>query len=219
MLESPKLGEKTYSERVNQNEYELTKMSTSWPDNEYELTNWVRIDQNHEYELTKMRTGWLEYELTWVRETGSLHKQSHGTVPHTYRRSLFTTMVNQQLLFVCFFTVKLDATNSFPSNTAEVRHIYLKMGHIMRQSVFVICEQQRRRSACASTQSDHRLCCSLPGYYITRFYSSKLYSLIVSNLPVFGKRLIVNKSKFHAAGRVYTDSVSLYRCFCDKPFW
>ena len=39
-------------------------------------------------------------------------------------------MVNQQL-FVCFgfFTVKLDATNSFPSNTTEVRPIYLKMGH------------------------------------------------------------------------------------------
>ena len=64
------------------------------------------------------------------------------------------------LLF--FFTLKLDATNSFPSNTTEVRHIYLKMGHIMRQPVFVKCEQQRRRSACAST----------------------LYSSIVSNLSV-----------------------------------
>ena len=27
---------------------------------------------------------------------------------------------------------------------------------------YVICEQQRRRSACASAQSDQRLCCSLP---------------------------------------------------------
>ena len=26
-----------------------------------------------------------------------------------------------------------------------------------------ICEQQRRRSACASAQSDQRLCCSLLG--------------------------------------------------------
>ena len=38
------------------------------------------------------------------------------------------------------------------------------MGHIMRKPVFVICEQQMRRSAWASTQSDQRLCCSLPGY-------------------------------------------------------
>ena len=34
----------------------------------------------------------------------------------------------------------------------------------MRKPVYAICEQQRRRSACASTQSDQRLCCSLPGY-------------------------------------------------------
>ena len=27
---------------------------------------------------------------------------------------------------------------------------------------YVICEQQRRRSACASARSDQRLCCSLP---------------------------------------------------------
>ena len=95
------------------------------------------------------------------------------------RQKLTPSMVNQQLFFCCFFflflffffffvvvvvfNVKLDAINSFPSNTAEERHIYLKMDHIMRKSVFVICEHQRRRSACASTQSDQRLCCSLPG--------------------------------------------------------
>ena len=32
-----------------------------------------------------------------------------------------------------------------------------------RQPAFAICEQQSRRSACASAQSDQRLCCSLPG--------------------------------------------------------
>ena len=52
--------------QVDQNEDELTKMSTNWPNSEYELTKWVRIDQIDEYELTKMRTSWLEYELTWV---------------------------------------------------------------------------------------------------------------------------------------------------------
>ena len=36
-----------------------------------------------------------------------------------------------------------------------------KMSHIMRKPVYSICEQQRRRSACASAQSDQRLCCSL----------------------------------------------------------
>ena len=51
--------------------------------------------------------------------------------------------------------------NSFTSNTTEVRPIYLKMDHIMRKPVSFICEQQRRRSACASTQSDQLICSSL----------------------------------------------------------
>ena len=63
-------------------------------------------------------------------------------------------MVNQQFFFfflfvvvvVVVFTVKLDATNSFPSNTAEIRPTYLKMGDTMRKPVFVICEQQKHRS-------------------------------------------------------------------------
>ena len=39
--------------------------------------------------------------------------------------------------------------------------VYIYMSHIMRKPVFAICEQQRRRSDCASAQSDQHLCCSL----------------------------------------------------------
>ena len=82
-------------ERIDQNhEYEMIKMSTSWPKwvrvdrtirmnwpNEYELTKsmrmgwpkWERIDFSTswlKYELTLVRvdfsTSWLKYELTWV---------------------------------------------------------------------------------------------------------------------------------------------------------
>ena len=53
--------------RDDQNKYELTYMSTSWPNNEDELTKWVRIDQIDENELAKMRTNWLKYELTGNR--------------------------------------------------------------------------------------------------------------------------------------------------------
>ena len=35
------------------------------------------------------------------------------------------------------------------------------------KTCYVICEQQRCRSACASAQSDQRLCCSLPRQYNT----------------------------------------------------
>ena len=35
------------------------------------------------------------------------------------------------------------------------------LSHVLRKPVYVICEQQRRRSACASPQSDHAfvVCC------------------------------------------------------------
>ena len=35
--------------------------------------------------------------------------------------------MEQFFVVVFFFTVKLGPLNSFPSNTAEVRHIYLKL--------------------------------------------------------------------------------------------
>ena len=37
------------------------------------------------------------------------------------------------------------------------------ISHVVRKPVFAISEQQRRRSACASAQSDQRLYFSLPG--------------------------------------------------------
>ena len=42
------------------------------------------------------------------------------------------------------------------------RDLVHQMSHIMRKPVYAIWEQQRRRSASASAQSDQRLCCSLP---------------------------------------------------------
>ena len=38
--------------RDDQSKYELTKLSTSWPNSEDELTKWKRIDQIDENELT-----------------------------------------------------------------------------------------------------------------------------------------------------------------------
>ena len=44
---------------------------------------------------------------------------------------------------------------------------------------YVICVQQRRRSACASAHSDQRLCCSLLRQYnISRFYSRNFKTLV-----------------------------------------
>ena len=40
--------------------------------------------------------------------------------------------------------------------------LVLHLSHIVRKPVNGICDQHRRRSACASAQSDQCLCCSLP---------------------------------------------------------
>ena len=43
---------------------------------------------------------------------------------------------------------------------------------------YAICEQQRRRSACASAQSDQHLCCSLPRQYdISSIYIGNFITL------------------------------------------
>ena len=67
------------------------------------------------------------------------------------------------LFFVCL-QVYIQVDNILQSLwICETFTHYLDMSHIMRKPVFAICKQQRRRSACASAQSDQRLCCSLPG--------------------------------------------------------
>ena len=55
------------------------------------------------------------------------------------------------------------------------------MSHIMRKPVYAICEQQGRRSACASAQSDQHLCCSLP----TQYNTSSYYIWNLKPLPSF----------------------------------
>ena len=51
----------------------------------------------------------------------------------------------------------------------------------MTKPAFAIYEQQMRRSACTNAQSDHRLCCSLPGEYNT----SNFYIRNFKPLPSF----------------------------------
>ena len=56
----------------------------------------------------------------------------------------------------------------------------------MGKPVYTICKQQRRRSACASVQSDQRLCFSLPGYYNTSaYYSFKILAGLCSRAGRF----------------------------------
>ena len=60
-----------------------------------------------------------------------------------------------------------------PDQTAQTKQSLFmpfannSLSHVMRKSVYDICEQQRRRSAYASAQSDQHLCFSLPRGYNT----------------------------------------------------
>ena len=51
------------------------------------------------------------------------------------------------------------------------------MNHVMVKPVYAICEQQRRRSACASAQSDQRLGCSCLDSIIPLVSISEIASL------------------------------------------
>ena len=55
-------------------------------------------------------------------------------------------------------------------------------------------------------------------WIVTRLYNSKIYSSIGTYTVPCGKRLQLVKSKFHPAGMVYTDSVSLCRLFVINRF-
>ena len=54
------------------------------------------------------------------------------------------------------------------------------LSHVMRKPVFAICEQQRRSSAWASTQSDQRLYCSLPRQYDTSNFYIRNFKTLAS---------------------------------------
>ena len=51
------------------------------------------------------------------------------------------------------------------------------LSNVMRKPVFAICEQQRRRSACASANSDQHLCFRCLNSIISQVSISKISSL------------------------------------------
>ena len=108
-------------------------------------------------------------------------KRLHAALPHTYRRSqsrgkndphygkstVFTLKWEVRHIYLKFTIVfswnfkdnfvtgTQTQTTEMTINTSSCTYVFHKelMGHIMRKPVFVICEQQRRRSACTSTQT------------------------------------------------------------------
>ena len=80
----------------------------------------------------------------------------------------FMTRMCMHIIWSCIFVGSFWNQNWRISiklkRDVKVTHMPCKdnMSHVMRKPTFAICEQQRRRSACASAQSDQLFCCSLP---------------------------------------------------------
>ena len=84
-----------------------------------------------------------------------------------------------------------------------------EMSHVMRKSVFAICEQQRRRSACAFAQSDQHLCCSLPGYYNTSTGYSRNFKSLASPCSWTGQFFNLTWSKTPKTGFLVRGSIKV----------
>ena len=102
---------------------------------------------------------------------------------------------------VTYTRVSITVRNRFSAMLLPLQHscfelkCLLYLSHVMRKPVYVIYEQQRRRSACASAQSDQRLCCSLPGWndtYTCYSRNFKTLASLCSLAPWFESNLVAN---------------------------
>ena len=111
---------------------------------------------------------------------------------HIYFHGGFALFVNP-LLTPQTFILRTDTQTCFQDKTEPplimaIWSIYKSLyfcsvSLIMRKPVFAPCEQQRRRSACASAQSDQRLCCRLDNI-IPLVSISKISSLLLASVAV-----------------------------------
>ena len=96
----------------------------------------------------------------WRKNTRFYLRKLNKNTEHVGR---YTGMVRDRYLTYSFFVMNnhqwyTEDRISHPK--AAHRYIWATL---WQNLFYAICEQQRRRSACASAQSDQRLCCSLPG--------------------------------------------------------
>ena len=104
--------------------------------------------------------------ICWCFELGTMHTRCC----FVFLNSICITDLRPELLNKCFVSVIVIVLSS----------LSLSLGLVMRKPVYAIFEQKRRRSACASVQSDQHLYCSLPGQYITSTCHSRNFKPLAS---------------------------------------
>ena len=125
------------------------------------------------WQVGKRQTSSVTHKSDWRNTTKKL---CFKTIKNTKKKVTFT---NKEC-FQCLFVFRYSGYETFSSVWFWHPHL---IQHIIwagpwENVSYVICEQQRSKSACASAQSDQRLSCSLLRYYnISRFYSRNFKTL------------------------------------------
>ena len=129
----------------------------------------------------------LSFRADPIKLVGWKHPKVRVTVPmsHVMRKPVYAICASYPLKLSRSVWVKPGCKS--PENRFSCSHSPLSLvsrswlSHIWATSwenlLCAICEQQRCRSACASAQSDQRLCCSMPTYYNTYTLSSSIQNL------------------------------------------
>ena len=95
--------------------------------------------------------------------------------PDVAHIALSKLTIHTQHIFKAFFACKQKT-----KAVSEMKSFNIKWATTWENLLYVICEKQRRRSACASVQSDQRLYCRLPRQYNTSSCYSQNFKTLAS---------------------------------------
>ena len=135
------------------------------------VKDFLVINQSRKYMTFDSSQGWTVMSTWWVVTCMSKHFCIFhtGSLDDVLTEALlknkvkFVELILQQgVVMKEYLTVERLEKLYLEVSFIDWLAFWFHMSHVMRKLVFAICEQQRRRSACASMQSDQRLCCSLP---------------------------------------------------------
>ena len=77
-------------------------------------------------------------------------------------KARLTYMVILSICWLKYYILNDCCSNLILCTAISFMPVWHYLSHIIRKPVYAMCKQQRRRSTCASVQSDQHLCFSLP---------------------------------------------------------
>ena len=121
------------------------------------MTEWWTCWKQYTPPKTPFCGGYNKFQVT--PESNSARKATSHMLKTIYLS--YYDLLKKYILFLYIMGIQICYYMDWWQTSSEVGMYFPDVSHIMRKPVFAICEQQRRRSACASAQSDQCLCYSL----------------------------------------------------------